>query len=72
MDDLFGTHRLLIEDIQASVDDSEVGDHIKLQTDKLRREFGLDEDLTSPIDRFDEFRERVEALRYEERFANQA
>jgi energy-coupling factor transporter ATP-binding protein EcfA2 len=63
--------RLLIEDIQASVDDSETGDLVKVKTEKLRREFELDENLASPIDRFEDFRTRIAALQYEERFANQ-
>jgi hypothetical protein len=61
--------RLLIEEVQASVDDSAVGDSIKLTGERLRREFYLDEDLTKPIDRYDEFVEHVQALRYDERFA---
>ena len=63
--------RLLIEELQASIDDSESGDRVRLLTEKLRRDFELDENLTEPIDRFDEFRERVEALQYQERFVNQ-
>ena len=63
--------RLLVEEIQASIDDSEEGDRLRLQTEKLRREFELDENLTEPIERFDEFRERVKGLPYEERFIKQ-
>lgn len=63
--------RLLVEDIQASIDNTEEGDRVKLQLEKLRRDFELDENLKDPIDRFDEFRERVQALQYQERFAKQ-
>ena len=63
--------RLLIEEIQATTEDSEEGDAIRLQTERLRRDFQLDENLTEPIANFDTFRERVEALQYEERFAVQ-
>ncbi|MFD3438805.1 AAA family ATPase [Streptomyces sp. NPDC058685] len=63
--------RLLIEEIQASVHDSEEGDRIRLQTERIRRDFDLDENLGDPIERFDDFREKVAALRYEERFAKQ-
>jgi len=63
--------RLLIEEVEASIDDSEEGDRVRLQAERLRRDFDLDEDLTDPIERFYEFRERVTALQYEERFANQ-
>ena len=61
--------RLLIEEVQASVDDSPVGDRVKLTGERLRRDFHLDEDLTKPIERYDEFLEQVQALRYDERFA---
>ena len=63
--------RLLVDDVQASVEDSEEGDRVKLLTEKLRRDFELNEDLTEPIERFEEFRERVKALMYEERLTKQ-
>jgi predicted ATPase len=63
--------RLLIEEIQASIEDSEEGDRVRILMERLRRDFELDENLTDPIDRFDDFRERVEALQYEERFVKQ-
>lgn len=63
--------RLLIEEIQDALGDSPEGDRIKLKGERLRREFHLDEDLTKPIDRFDQFRQDVQALRYEERLALQ-
>jgi hypothetical protein len=63
--------RLLVEEIQASVGDSEEGERLRFLADKLRREFTLDEDLTKPIDRYGEFQERIEALRYDERLAKQ-
>jgi AAA domain, putative AbiEii toxin, Type IV TA system len=60
--------RLLVEEVQGSIEESDEGDWIRLQAEKLRRDFHLDESLTQPIDRFDEFRDRVAALQYEERF----
>lgn len=54
-----------------AVDDTEDSDRTRLEVQRLRREFKLDEDLTEPVDRFDEFRERVAALRYQERLAKQ-
>ena len=63
--------RLLIEEIGAALEDSEAGDRARLAVEKIRRDFLLDEDLTRPIDAFDEFRERIEGLRYEERLAPQ-
>lgn len=63
--------RLLVEEVEASAENSEEGDRVRLLAEKLRRDFELDEDLTKPIERYDEFRERVEALRYEGRLAKQ-
>jgi hypothetical protein len=63
--------RLLIEEVNASVETSDEGDRVRLLAAKLYRDFELDEDLTKPIDRYEEFRERVEALRYEERLTKQ-
>ena len=63
--------RLLIEDVEESVDSSPTGDRVRLQAAKLRREFGLEENLNEPIDHYDEFRERVKALHYEERLLKQ-
>ena len=50
--------RLLIEDVQESLDSSPTGDRVRLQAEKLQREFGLKENLNEPIDRYDEFCER--------------
>ena len=63
--------RLLIEEVQGAVDNSEEGDRVKLAAAKLSREFHLDEDLLSPIERYPDFKERVEALRYQERLMKQ-
>jgi hypothetical protein len=63
--------KLLVEEIEASVDDTAEADRVRLAAARLRRDFTLDESLSDPIGRFDEFRERVEALRYESRFMNQ-
>lgn len=63
--------RLLIEEVEASTEDSEAGDRIRLEAERIRREFALDENLTDPIERFEDFRDRVASLRYEERFTHQ-
>ena len=63
--------RLLIEKLQASVEDSPNGDRVSLQTEKLKREFNLDENLNDPIERYGDFCEQVKALQYEERLFNQ-
>ena len=62
---------LLIEKLQASVEDSPDGDRVSLQTAKLRREFDLDKNHNDPIEHYDEFCERVKALQYEERLSKQ-
>lgn len=62
--------RLLVEEVEASAGNSDEGDRVRLLAEKLRRDFDLDEDLTEPIERYDEFRERVEALRYEDSLAS--
>jgi hypothetical protein len=41
--------RLLIEEVQASIDDSAEDGCIKLHTEKLRRDFDLNESLIAPI-----------------------
>lgn len=63
--------RLLVEEIITSLENSEAGDRVRMLAEKLRRDFLLDEDLTEPIDRYDDFLERVEGLGYEERLATQ-
>jgi predicted ATPase len=63
--------RLLVEEVEGSLENSDAGDRIRLAAEKLRRDFELDEDLTEPIGRYEEFRDRVEGLRYEERLATQ-
>lgn len=63
--------RLLVEEVESLIDESEQGDQLRLRAEKIRREFELDERLTDPIERFVEFREQIQALKYLERFANQ-
>jgi hypothetical protein len=63
--------RRLLDEVGASLERSEVGDQIRLKADTMRRDFALDEDLTEPIENYVEFRDRVRALRYAERFVHQ-
>ena len=63
--------KLLVEDVEASADDSVEGDLVKRQATRLRREFHLDENLTDPIENYDKFIEHVKALLYTERLAKQ-
>lgn len=63
--------KILTEEIEASLDNSLEGDHVRMRILELRRDFKLDRDLTEPIERYEEFRDRVVSLRYGERFAKQ-
>ena len=63
--------RLLIEQLQTSVEDSPDGDRVNLQAARLKREFNLEENLNDPIERYDEFCKQVKALQYEERLSKQ-
>lgn len=63
--------KVLVEEIEASLDSSLEGDEVRKRILDLRRDFELDQDLTEPIERYPEFRNRVAALRYGERFAKQ-
>jgi energy-coupling factor transporter ATP-binding protein EcfA2 len=63
--------RRLVDEASNSVEDSDAGERVKLKAAAMRRDFHLDEDLTKPIENFPDFRERVRALRYEERLASQ-
>lgn len=61
--------KVLMDEIDAAVDDSAAGDRIKSAAAALRRDFNLEEDLTKPVGSYEEFLERVKALRYVERHA---
>jgi hypothetical protein len=62
---------VLFEEIEAALDNSEEADQIKLELQAMRRDFKIDEDLTEPIDNFQQFRERLEGMRYAGRLATQ-
>lgn len=63
--------KVLVDDIVSSAEDNPAGDLVRLEASKLLRDFSLDEDLLEPVDDYERFRERVTAIRYSERFANQ-
>ena len=60
-----------MEEVDAVAGDSTGGDCLQQSANAIRRDFKLDEDLTEPVERYVEFLDRVKALCYEERFANQ-
>ena len=61
--------KVFLEEVEAGVDNSTEGDRVKSLAAVLRRDFGLDENLTEPIERYDEFLDGVKVLRYTERLA---
>jgi hypothetical protein len=63
---------LLFEELEQSLDNTAESDQIRLVVQSLRRDFKIDEEPTAEIDDFGIFRERLERLRYTERFATQS
>lgn len=62
---------LLIDEIDTALDDSNAGDLARHAVAQLRREFKLESDPTSPVSDFTQFRERVSAIVYQQRLADQ-
>lgn len=62
---------VLLEQLDAVLDDSRQSDLIRVEVEGLRREFGLDEKLSSPIDNYASFRDHVAAIRYALRLQTQ-
>lgn len=62
---------IMIAEVQSALDESADSDQVRIALGALRRDFHLDEDLTSQIDDFAEFRQRVSNLQYVSRFAHQ-
>ncbi|MEV6348369.1 AAA family ATPase [Actinoplanes sp. NPDC051851] len=57
---------LLLEDVEAVLDNSVDAEALRSQIRSTRREFGLDDDPTTPIADFGAFRDRLEELVYRE------
>ena len=62
---------VLLEDIEASLDDSGESDAIRLAIANLRRDFSLTVDMTDPIDDYPTFKEALEKVKYAGRIATQ-
>jgi hypothetical protein len=62
---------IMLTEVGMALDDSLESEKVFLAIGALRRDFHLDEDLTSTIERFDEFRQRMSNLKYLGRFAHQ-
>jgi predicted ATPase len=63
--------RIFLEEVELAVGDTAEGDAVIAAIAGLRRDFGLDRDLNSPIDDFPAFRARVAALPLAPRMAQQ-
>jgi putative AbiEii toxin of type IV toxin-antitoxin system len=57
---------LLLEEVEASLDNSVDAEDLKAQIRRVRRDFQLDEEPTEPIADFDGFRDTLETLVYRE------
>jgi hypothetical protein len=62
---------LLLEDLNAALDDSSQSDQAKLEINGLRRDFSLETDVTKPIEDYGKFRETLERVKYAGRLAAQ-
>ncbi len=62
---------MLLEDIEAVLDQTFESDEVRNQVQRLRREFQLDINLTEPIRDLATFKEQLERLRYAGRLATQ-
>lgn len=62
---------ILLEDVEATLDDTTDSDAIRIVLQQIKREHALDREVTRPIDSFDEFRQRLEQLRYAGRLVTQ-
>jgi predicted ATP-dependent endonuclease of OLD family len=62
---------VLLEDIEAALDDSAESDSIRIAIANLRRNFSLNLDMVEPIDEYESFKEALENVKYAGRIATQ-
>lgn len=62
---------VLFEEIEMALDDSIESDEIRTELQRLRREFKLKDDLTEEIRDYDQFKHKLQHLRYVGRLATQ-
>jgi hypothetical protein len=60
---------LLLENIEANLDDSTESDEARTAANVVRREFDLDMDVTEAVPDYDKFKERLSAIQYAQRIA---
>lgn len=63
---------VLFEEVENALDNSVEADQIRMELQALRRDFKIDEDPAEPIENYNEFRERLERMRYAGRLATQS
>ena len=63
---------VLFEEVENALDNSVEADQIRMELQALRRDFKIDDDPSEPIENYDQFRERLERMRYAGRLATQS
>ena len=55
---------VLFDELEHVLDDSKEADTIRMELKAIRRDFHLDEELTSPVDNYDSFKSLLKRIRY--------
>jgi hypothetical protein len=63
---------VLLENIKNALDNSREGDETRFTVQQLRRDFHLEDDLTSEVENYPKFLEALEALQYTGRLSSQS
>lgn len=63
---------VLLEDMQAALDDSIESDEVRIAIQAIRRDFQLESDMTEPVNDYAKFREKLELVKYAGKLATQA
>jgi predicted ATP-dependent endonuclease of OLD family len=62
---------LFLEELESKLDASLESGHMRLSIQKIRLDFGLDSDLTAPINNYDNFINEIEKIKYSARINSQ-
>jgi hypothetical protein len=62
---------VLFENIEASLDNSPEADLVRVELQSLKRDFGLGDDVTKPIENFTSFCDRLREMKYASQNATQ-
>lgn len=63
---------VLLEDINNALDNTREADEIRLKVQQLRRDFHLEDELTSQVDDYQKFLAALELIRYTARLSSQS